>query len=68
MGKFIEILKILMKYGNPEHPFHCEHDVLYIDISPELVSDEDKKTLDDMGVFPDEENGEGFISYKYGSC
>jgi len=69
MEDLIKALQIFLKYGNPRNPFHCEHDYLYVDINPELVSDDDKKTLDELGFFIDGEyGGEGFGSYRYGSC
>lgn len=44
METLIQALQILLKYGNPEYPTHCEHDELWImEIDPEDVSDEDKK-------------------------
>lgn len=69
MKKLIEALNIFLKYANPDYPFHCEHDYLYVDINPELVSEEDKAALDELGFFIDEEyGGDGFGSYRYGSC
>ena len=65
MEDLIKALQIFLKYGNPDYPTHCEHDCLYIDIDPELVSDEDKIELEELGFDP---NGDGFISYKFGSC
>lgn len=68
MEDLIEALQILSKYGNPEWPTHCGHDVLYVDIDPELVSDEDTKRLDELGFFPSDEGmGDTFMSYKFGS-
>ena len=67
MDDLIQALQILRKYGNPEYPTHCEHDVLYVFISPDDVSEQDLKTLDDLGFFPSDD-GEGFQSYKFGSC
>lgn len=63
----ITALNIFLKYGNPDCPTHCEHDVLYVNIDPEIVSEEDKNTLDELGFFPDEEYGEGFASFRFGS-
>jgi len=69
MEDLIKALQIFLKYGNPYAPFHCEHDYLYVDIDPEIVSDEDKKELDKLGFHEDEEyGGEGFGSYRFGSC
>ena len=68
MEKLIEALNIFLKYGNPDYPFNCSHDYLFVNIDPELVSDEDKKRLDALGFFVDGDTGEGFGSFKYGSC
>lgn len=68
MEKLIEALTIFLKYGNPDNPTHCEHDVLTIcGIDPEDVSEEDKSKLDDLGFFVSEED-ECFRSYRYGSA
>ena len=70
MEDLIKALQILLKYGNPSYPTHCEHDVMYIcGIEPSDVSDEDKKALDKLGFFVDDESGEeGFRSFKFGSA
>ena len=50
MKDLIEALQILLKYGNPDFPTHCEHDVMVIcGIYPNDVSDEDKEKLDKLG-------------------
>ena len=68
MENLIKALTILLKYGNPYNPFHCEHDTLYIwDIKFSEVSEDDRKLLDSLGFFEDNEY-DGFISFKYGSC
>ena len=67
MDDLIKALQILRKYGNPPYPTNCSHDLLYVDISPELVSKEDKKTLDELGFNVDDDL-EGFTSFKFGSC
>lgn len=68
MDDLIKALTILRKYGNPKHPTHCEHDVLYVFIDYDSVSDEDKDTLDDLGFIENSEGGEGFMSYRFGSA
>ena len=70
MEQLIEALQILLKYGNPSYPTHCEHDILTIcGIDPSDVSDEDKEKLDDLGFFVGDEYGdEAFHSFKYGSA
>ena len=50
MKNLIEALQILLKYGNPKYPTHCEHDILTImEIDPKDVSMEDKKMLEALG-------------------
>lgn len=66
MEDLVKALQIFLKYGNPEYPTHCEHDILYVcGIEPSDVSDEDKASLDKLGFFCDEE---GFKSFRYGSA
>jgi len=69
MKDLIEALQIFLKYGNPESPTHCEHDVLTIcDINPDDVSDEDKVKLEGLGFIISEEYGEEcFQSFRFGS-
>ena len=68
MKDLIEALTILLKYGNPEYPTVCEHDILYIWIDPADVSNEDLEKLNSLGVFPSDDLNGCFISYKYGSA
>jgi len=68
MEDLIEALKILLKYGNPHNPTHCEHDVLMIaDISPDVVTHEDQERLEELGFIVDRFEG-AFISYRFGSA
>ncbi len=70
MSDLIKALQILLKYGDPEYPTHCEHDILIIvGIDPSQVSDQDKNTLRELGFNSGNQNGElCFYSYKYGSA
>jgi len=69
MSDLIKALQIFLKYGNPNYPTHCEHDVLTIcGIHPEIVSEEDKMELDKLGFFIGSEFEEAFISFKFGSA
>lgn len=70
MEDLIKALQILLKYGNPRNPTHCEHDIMtIIDIDPDDVSDEDTMALDALGFFVDVGYGEKqFCSYRYGSA
>lgn len=74
MSDLIEALQILLKYGNPNRPTHCEHDILMIcGINPQDVSNEDKEKLEKLGFFVSESLDYGFDekmfkSFKFGSC
>jgi len=70
MEQLIKALQILLKYGNPDCPTHCEHDVMMIcGINPENVSNKDKEELDELGFFVSDRYGkELFCSYKFGSA
>jgi hypothetical protein len=64
----IEALSILLKYGNPRNPTHCEHDELTIcGIDPADVSDADKARLDELGFFVSKSDG-CFRSFRFGSA
>jgi hypothetical protein len=65
MDDLIKALTIFRKYGNPNYPTHCEHDALFVLIDADLVSESDKKELDDLG-FVVNSNGQ-FTSYRFGS-
>ncbi len=68
MEELIKALQIFLKYGNPDHPTDCSHDVLTIcGIEPEKVSEPDKKKLDELGFFVDEED-DCFQSFRFGSA
>ena len=67
MEDLIKALQIFLKYGNPMCPTNCSHDQLFVDISPDVVSDEDQLVLDGLSFIPDDEE-DGFISFRFGSC
>lgn len=70
MKDLIKALQILLKYANDDrNPTHCEHDQLYIGCGIELteVTEVDIKELEELGFFWDEES-DGFISFRFGSC
>jgi len=70
MDDLIEALQIFRKYGNPDYPTHCEHDVMYIyGIEPNDVSKKDIKRLNELGFFTNDDTGEDlFQSFKFGSA
>ena len=56
MSDLIKALQILLKYGNPNYPTHCEHDILTIcGIDPNDVSAKDKEELEGLGFFVGDE-------------
>ena len=69
MDDLIKALQIFLKYGNPQYPTHCEHDILMIaEIEPDKVSTEDKAELEKLGFTVSDEYSEIFVSYRFGSA
>ena len=66
MEDLIKALQIFLKYGNPDYPTCCSHDELFVEIESEKVSEEDLKTLEELGFYPSED-GCGFYSFRFGS-
>jgi hypothetical protein len=79
----LEALAIFRRYVNPSYPFHCEHDVLYVLVSPRGVAEEDRQRLAGLGFVPSgsacEDHGdepeweycedcEHFLSFRFGSA
>ena len=72
MEDLIKALLIFQKYIKPDdlaykYPTACEHDELYVNVNPSIVSEEDKATLSNLGFFPNEEYRDCFSSYRFGS-
>lgn len=66
MENLIKALQILLKYGNPDYPFQCEHDMVYVcGIDPDDVTGEDTAELKALGFVIEDDQ---FVSYKYGSA
>lgn len=54
MKNLIAAFTIFNKYiPDKEFPIGAEHDVLYVCLSPEVVSEEDKNALYDLGFYVD---------------
>jgi len=68
MDDLITALLIFRTYTNDPNPTHCEHDVMYVLVNPEDVTDEDLEKLATLSFRPDDEWGESFISYRFGSA
>ncbi len=67
MEDLIKALTILLKYGNKKYPINCSHDLLYIDIDPDIVSKNDIEKLEKLDFFVGEDVC-GFCSFRFGSC
>lgn len=67
MSKLIEALTIFLKYGDPPHPTHCEHDELFVMIDPAVVSEADGVRLSELGFEPIVRDS-CFRSLRYGSA
>lgn len=70
MDDLIEALQILRKYMDPKahNPTNCGHDELFVGADQGKVTAEDLARLDELGFFPNTEYGEGFSSFRFGSC
>jgi hypothetical protein len=67
MQDLIQALQIFLKYSNAKFPTICEHDILYVNVKPEAVSQEDIQSLKKLG-FNVNENTNNFSSNRFGSC
>lgn len=66
MDDLIEALTIFRKYSNEKWPTSCNHDELSVFVDPDVVSDDDKKRLEELSFKPDDCGG--FVSFRFGSC
>ena len=68
MSDLIEALTILLKYGDPDYPTHCEHDVLTIcGIEVEHLTSKDIIKLSKLG-FDVNYDEECLQSFRFGSA
>ena len=67
MEDLIKALQIFLKYDDSKYPTACEHDVMYVCVEPDKVSDEDIVYLQVLGFFADRDIG-SFKSFRFGSC
>lgn len=71
MIDLIEACTIFAKYTDSRNPCGCEHDVLRVYVSPQQVSEADKRRLDELGFHQDPESLEFddcFYSFRFGSA
>lgn len=71
MDDFIQAMEVFLRYLDSDswqyrYPFQCEHDVLFVMVDPELVSDVDMALLDNLGFRPSD--SDSFQSYRFGSA
>lgn len=66
MENLIKALTIMASKGDVSHPTHCGHDELHVFPKSMDFTEDEFKTLDDLGFFPNDMDG--FMSFKYGSC
>ena len=68
MEDLIKALTILLKYENNHNPTYCSFGEFIVDVDYDLVSQEDKQILEDLGFYKnDTHTNTGFISYRFGS-
>ena len=68
MEDLIKAFQIFAKYTQAKYPTSCEHDRMYVHVDPDEVSEEDIKSLEELGFNVDDEGVFGFSSYKFGSA
>lgn len=69
MENLVKAFQIFSKYSRDEYPTSCEHDVMYVHVSPSVVSPDDRAELDKLGFYPSEDDDlDNFVSYHYGSA
>lgn len=66
--QLVEAFTIFEAYSGAWSITHCEHDVMYVDVDPNTVSPQDIERLEELGFDINEDEMEGFSSYKHGSC
>jgi hypothetical protein len=68
MEDLVKAFQIFLKYNKDHHPTACEHDIIYVQVDPTVVSDEDKEELERLGFHADIEENDNFYSFRFGSC
>lgn len=71
MDELIEALNIVRPYmteSQVRFPTGCEHDVLWLNVEVEDISEYDLERLEGLSFFPSEEFAGSLISFRYGSC
>ena len=58
-----EVMTIFAKYSEEGYMLGAEHDVIYVYVNPEKVSEEDIKRLDELGFHADTDDLENFYHF-----
>ena len=66
MEDLIKALNIFLKYKNSEYPTYCIDEILYVNVSPTIVTEEDKIILNKLGFRVNVEE-DCFLSIRFGS-
>lgn len=66
MKELIEAFQIFLKYSEESYPTNCDHDIMRVNVDPDLVSTKDITKLDELGFNVDNDL-DCFYSFKYGS-
>lgn len=64
MSDLVKALQILLTYKDPKQPIHCEKDKLFINVNPDIVSEDDKEELERLGFYAQDDY---FYSVRFGS-
>ncbi len=67
MNDLIKAFQIFAKYTDDDHPTMCEHDIMYVNVEADIVTNEDVTLLEQLYFYVDEDNN-NFYSTRFGSC
>ena len=56
-AEYAEAFTIFAKYSDEKFAVCAEHDEIFAHVDPEMVSDEDKKRLKELGWNPNDDDG-----------
>lgn len=65
--KAFEIVRPYMSEYGTKYPTHCRHYIMYLNVDPDKISEEDLKLLDDLSFVRDSES-DMLVSHRFGSC
>lgn len=70
MKDLIAALTILSRYTDTKYPTHCEHDILYVLVEPNLVPEKERELLAELGFLcgNTDISKDCFYSFRFGSA